>query len=587
MLDPSKPIKVFLPQSGGVTLNPNDHVASGGEGAVYRKDKRVFKLYFDPMRARAAGMDEKIRLLAGLSHPFIVAPRTGVYDVKGELVGYAMDYCDGLPLVKTFTNAWRDQNSFGAQEAIRLVENMRSAVGTVHSMNALMVDGNEMNYLAVGVEPRLIDVDSWQIGRFRATAMMPSIRDYASQDFNVLTDWFAWAIVSFQVLTGTHPYKGSHPDYKRGDLEARMRANASVFDPKVRLNGAVRDFSLIPPVLRDWYEGVFQQGQREIPPSALASPLSQAPKKLRVIQSLSQTVRHALLETLPFDVLHVSRNAIAYGKANGAWRAYDLVHHRNLVIEGAEIEQIFANNAVLMRLGERLALLVRSEQEISGRIVVGDTDPVPAQPVLRSLPLASRRLVSFKDTAYAITDTPGKGMVELGLSSLGGNTLVAVAKIWPLAANATRFFNGVAIYDALGTPFVIIPEDGAVHTINADVLRGVSVVDAFARNSSCVVVTGIDKRSGVMTRYLLSFDGSRMLIADSAPIDTPDINMTVLPKGIAIAAFEDDCLEVFSTKVYATRKITGSGLANDVRLFTLGDMVCYMDGARLFHLSLG
>lgn len=586
MLDPSKPVKIFLPQSGGVTLNPADHVASGGEGAVYRKGKQVFKLYFVPERARAAGMEEKIRLLAGLSHPFIVAPQAGVYDAKGELVGYVMDYCDGMPLVKTFTNAWRDQNSFGANEAIRLVENMRSAVGSVHAMNALMVDGNEMNYLAVGVEPRLIDVDSWQIGRFKATAIMLSICDYSSQGFTALTDWFAWGIVSFQVLTGTHPYKGTHPDFRHGDLEARMRANASVFDPKVRLNGAVRDFSLIPPVLRDWYEGVFQQGQRDIPPSALANPVTQAPKKLRVVQSGSQTVRHTLLETLPFEVKHVSRNGVAYGKTNGSWRAYDLARRRALVLDGFEIERIFADDAALVRFGDRFALLARGAQEISGRIVVGNSDPVPAQPLLRPLPLAARRLATFKDTVYAITDTPGKGMIELAISAIGSSTVVAVAKIWPLAANSTRFFNGVAIYDALGTPFVIIPDEGAVHTINADVLRDVSVVDAFARNSSFVAVTGIDKRSGVMTRYLLASNGTRMTIVDSTPVDTADINMTMTLKGIAIAAFDDDTLEVFNTKAYATRKVRGSGLPHDSRLFSLGDMVCYMDGPRLFQASL-
>jgi predicted Ser/Thr protein kinase len=586
MLDPNKPLKIFLPQSGAITLNQSDYIASGGEGVVYKKGKKVFKIYLDPQKARAAGMEEKVRLLSGLSHPSIIAPRSSVYDEKGDLVGYTMDYCDGLPLVKTFTNSWRDKSSFGPKEAVSLVENMRIAVGSVHDMNALMVDGNEMNYLFQGVEPKLIDVDSWQIGRFKATAMMPSIRDYSSQDFSPLTDWFAWGIVSFQVLIGTHPYKGSHPDFKKGDLEARMRANASVFDKKVSLNGAVRDLSLIPVGLRDWYEGVFQQGVRDIPPSALAGPVKNTPKKLRVISSKNQTVQHRLLDTLSFEVQHVSRNGVAYGKNNGDWHAYDLIHKRLLVLGSPEIESVFNNNAALVRFGDRLVLLNRSDNEISGRIVVGNLDPIPAQALLRPLALASKKLANFKDTIYAITDNTGKGMIEVGLSLMGQFLLISVSKVWPLSENSTRFFNGVAIYDALGTPFVIIPDAGAVHTINADVLKGVSVVDAFARNSTFVAVAGIEKSSGVLMRYLLIFDGKKMVITSSEAVDTADINMVVTPKGIAVAAFDDDSLEVFSTKAYATRKIPFSGLPGDVRLFGLGDMVCYADGVRVYQLSL-
>lgn len=586
MLDTSKSFKVFIPQSGAITLTPADHIASGGEGAVYRKSGKVFKLYHDPLRAVACGIEEKIRLLASINHPNIVSPRSTVLDAKGAVIGFTMDFCQGQPIVKTFTNTWRDKNGFGVKESATLAENMRLAVAAVHDMKALMVDGNEMNYLVDGVNPKLIDVDSWQIGRFKATAIMPSIRDYSVSTFSELTDWYAWAIVTFQIFVGSHPYKGTHPDFRRGDMQARMQANVSVFDPRVQVNGAVRDLSSIPPGLRSWYEGVFQYGQREIPPSVLASPISLAPKKLRLIQSGAGTVRHALLLTLEFDVLHVARNAIAYGKKDGQWRAYDLSQRKALLLTPSEIERLIASSAALVRFGNQLAYLSLAPHQVNGRIVMGPGEPTPASGAMKPLLLDAKRLSGFKDTAYAIVDNQARGMVEIVLMEMGGKLLITAAKAWPLSINATRFFNGVCIFDALGTPFVVIPEDGAVHTLNAGVLREVAIIDAFARNANFVVVTGIDKKTGVMNRYTLLSDGHKLTIAEQVATDTADINFTITPRGIAVALNEDDYIDICNTKAYAAKQVKGSGLKADVRLFSVGDMICYVDGARIFHLSM-
>ena len=64
---------------------------------------------------------------------------------------------------------------------------------------------------------------------------MMSIRDPLTpkNGFNKLTDWYSYAIVTFQMYIGIHPFKGIHPDYKPKDLELRMKDGASVFDKKV------------------------------------------------------------------------------------------------------------------------------------------------------------------------------------------------------------------------------------------------------------------------------------------------------------------------------------------------------------------
>jgi hypothetical protein len=66
------------------------------------------------------------------------------------------------------------------KESLALVENMRLAVIAAHQIGAVLVDANEMNYLADGTTPRLLDVDSWQIGPYQPSAIMPSISDVHS-----------------------------------------------------------------------------------------------------------------------------------------------------------------------------------------------------------------------------------------------------------------------------------------------------------------------------------------------------------------------------------------------------------------------
>jgi hypothetical protein len=129
-----------------------------------------------------------------------------------------------------------------------------------------------MNFLVSDDHKELyaIDVDSYQTKNFPATVLMESVRDrHAKRDgkgnmiFNAGTDWFAFAITSFQMFMGIHPFKGKHPKYD--DIDARMENNVSVLDPAVMFpRGACQPFTSIPTEYMDWYKAVF--GGKRIPP---------------------------------------------------------------------------------------------------------------------------------------------------------------------------------------------------------------------------------------------------------------------------------------------------------------------------------
>lgn len=584
-------ITVQLEGKGAMTLNDTDHRATGGEGAVYVKKGYAIKLFLDPAHAQRTGMAEKIRALSALRHPAIVAPLGAVYDAQQAMVGFYMPEVRGVPLVKTFTNAWRDAQAFGDAQALRLVDGMREAVAAAHQHGALLVDGNEMNYLVDGEAPRLIDVDSWQIGPFKATAQMPSIKDHHSPVFNDGTDWFAWAIVSFQVLVGIHPYKGTHPDFKKSDLEARMKANASVFDPQVKLNAAVRDFACIPPLLRDWYEAVFQQGLRTAPPSVHARAIGAvrpAPFVRRVLASTvgSGTVRHEVLDTLGGPVRLLSQGWAVASTPSG-WSAFDLVRRQPIpALDSAAIDAVLQGRAALLRHGPGWAWLTTDGQTVSGHRVSSAKDPLPLDPSLNRLACQGERLLVWGERAFVLVPDSEMGLVELGLDTLGERTVLSITGRWPVLVRSTQFFDGAAVMDALGAPFLVVPSPGAVTVRRAPDLHGMRVLDAYARHPDFALVLALSPQDGRTHRLTLVPTGDRWTIIEDEVTDAVALNAAINARGILVSIPEDGLLRVANTHGQGGKLVQDASLGTDQRLVAWGDGIGYARGHEVVRLSM-
>jgi hypothetical protein len=132
----------------------------------------------------------------------------------------------------------------------------------------LIVDANEMNWLLDESNWKLwiIDTDAWQTPSHHATAVMPSIRDPRTKNgkFDKESDWYGWGIVTFQLWTGIHPYKGKESNGM--NFLDRMDKGISVFHNSVSVPPVVRDWNNIPTNLLNWYKDVFQNGKRLAPP---------------------------------------------------------------------------------------------------------------------------------------------------------------------------------------------------------------------------------------------------------------------------------------------------------------------------------
>jgi hypothetical protein len=260
-------VSVFT-STGEWALTDKHWVAQGGEADIYKKGQQAVKVYKDKSRAMQQGLENRVSFAKKWQHLAIAAPAEVAYNKQREPIGIVLPWLNGTPILTAFNNDWRTLHGFDAVETSRVVAELRTIVAGVHATGAVMVDGNEWNYmLDAHMKAWAIDADSWCIPGHHATARMPSIEDVHTAGCDEGSDWFAWAIVTFQLWTGIHPYKGTHPDFKKGDMRSRMLANVSIFHSDVRTPSTVRPVSDIPAGLCAWYEGVFERGLRTEPPA--------------------------------------------------------------------------------------------------------------------------------------------------------------------------------------------------------------------------------------------------------------------------------------------------------------------------------
>jgi hypothetical protein len=560
---------VKLEGRGVLTLRPNDHVATGGEGSVYRKANTIIKLYTDPSKMRRDGMPAKIALLTGLQHKHIVAPQGLVTTESDQHIGYYMPAVDGEALSRIFTNDFRQREGFGDDDASKLVDRMHQAVQFAHNQGATMVDANELNWLVTlsqkdGPQPKAIDVDSWAIDRWPATVIMPSIRDWHSKEFNALTDWFAWGIVTFQVYTGTHPFKGTLTGYRRNDMQARMKANASVFAAGVKLSHAVRDFSCIPPNLLNWYEATFQNGERAIPPSPFQNTgtVAQVTKIQRTVLTTTGSLKYErLLARTSDEAIRIFPCGVVL-LASG--QLYDLETKQNIgMATSRDCEVVSVDGGG----GWLKADWVNARLSFSYISRLKKTE----QPL--TLQLQGHKLVRYENRLFVVTD---QGLTELQLRMFA-QAVLGVGQTWGAMVNSTRWFDGVGIQDTMGATYVFVPfGTDACAQVRVKELDGLVPIAAKAGNRFVAIMT-LDQTSGQYRKVELTFGKDyKSYQIWQGDADTPDLNMANLPKGVSAIVAEDGVLNIFVPTSGALSKINDKDITTDMILGNWENVVVFI-----------
>lgn len=569
----TSPIKVVIPSSKGVvTLLPSDFLASGGEGSVYRKGKQLFKIYTN---TPSADLEEKINLLSQLKHELVVAPVGIIHDERQHPIGYTMPFVQGEILVKAFTNDWRNKENFTNDETLKLVERMREITQFAHDSKALIVDGNELNYLIQRDKPFIIDVDSWQIGKFRATAIMTSIKDFTHGSFTDLTDWYSWGVVTFQIFSGIHPYKGRHPDFKLGDLESRMRQHVSVFNKNTHIPQATRDFSTIPTRLREWYMSVFEEGKRSVPPLVMAGAKQDwtlAAKKYRTVQiDTTSSLTFAKVGDFPGNIVFAFPCGVV----------------------------LLNDGSVFDSAGRKLANIGTTKAEIvpapvMGYIAAFEKDgllnilEIPAGPDKNAevlhFTMACRKVFRKDDRLFAVN---GTNLTELVLRrpSLLDNAVMMSGKTWQISNNA-MFFRGVGLINALKAIYLVLPiGTSGCSIIRAKELDGYIPLEG-SFDGNLITLLAVDTHADVVKfEFSMSEDFSNYTVWFGKTDLSAELNVVV--KGnVAVTITEDNQLSVFSTKGGPTKVIKDKNIFTDMKLYMFKGNVHFVHEKSLWRLSM-
>lgn len=254
---------IFLKGGRQVRLGQENLLGQGGEGVVYGKDGQAFKIYHDPARSL---VPDKLAELARIADARVIAPTDLLYDSTMRVVGYQMRLVErGVTICEAMTRAYRARRGLGQDAYHPHVEDLRQALDRVHAAGVVLVDLNDLNVLLVQDGVRILDLDSAQTPSFRATAIQAGIRDPLANGarFEVGADWYAFAILAFELFCGAHPFRGSHPD--ASTMVDRMRLGLSALDARARLPAAAYPVSGIPASYRGWLEAVLSNQTREAP----------------------------------------------------------------------------------------------------------------------------------------------------------------------------------------------------------------------------------------------------------------------------------------------------------------------------------
>lgn len=562
-------MKVYVKGQPEVTLGKSHFVAEGGEGKVFARGKTGYKIYHDPSKAIPLG---KIQALSAITDRDVIKPEDALYEGRrAQHVGHTFRFVrDTWTLCQLFPRAFREREGLEHDATIKLMRRIQEGVEAVHKAGVLLVDLNEMNFLVSRdfATPYFIDVDSYQTPQYPATAIMPSVRDplVRGLDFTEDSDWFSFAVVSFQLLTGIHPYKGKHPSVK--GLEARMKAGISVFDKDVKVPKVAYGLDVVPDVYKDWYEALFVDGRRLPPPEDLQAVI------------VLRTVVRKITGTDNFDVTELA----------------EFVQDVRAVFSGAD--------HMVVQAGHEVFVDKRKAGDWQPAVAVGFT-PKHGHPVAALVAQGIDHLCLFDLTAGEMLPVTLRAdavmvsgetiyvksrdqILEVVFTETASKTVAGTRLAANVLENASKLYEGVVLQSLLGEPHAsVFPRPGACYQKTLPELKGHKIVDA-KHDSGVLMVLAAE--GGTYHRFVFRFDKSydRYDLRKVEDVTPAGLNFVTLDSGVCVCLNEDEQLELFSSKVgsKSVKTIEDPVLGGDMRLTKHHGQVRFSRGDKIYGMRM-
>lgn len=266
-------------------------LGEGGEAVVHRvevdgeqKAFKEFRISSDPVytteheRAQVkVRMKEYPKKLAEfpMMPRGVVAPERTVNDPQGNFVGYIMALVErSFPLSKLLNTNDRKTKKISLSDVTEIFLDLHTTLHELHERDIVVGDFRPENILCQGHSTQIIDSESMQFGQwechpFSEDWVDPLLCDPAEKSpvrisrANKEGDWFTFAAILFNAITGSHPYGGTLvKDSKVVPADRRPLNHQSIFSPGTILHPSVMKLTRLSPELAEIFRNIFENKWR-------------------------------------------------------------------------------------------------------------------------------------------------------------------------------------------------------------------------------------------------------------------------------------------------------------------------------------
>jgi len=543
-----------------LTLSDKDYVASGGEKDIYQRSGFAFNLFQDPKRMIPA---TKIDELRHIQSPFVLTPDKVVFNSHGQPVGYTTKFLNAVvPICKFFTKSYKTKNNIGHDDITEIVKKMQDIIQDIHAASCLVVDLNEMNILMENNSvPYFIDVGGYQTPGHPATAIMESIRDplVTGNQWTDGSDWFSFAIITFQLWIGIHPYKGTHPVYKK-DWKLRMANGASVFDNGVVLPQACYPLSVIPGNYRDWMKKIFVDNERCEPP-ATAGAVSVIPIGYHVSAS-SAAFNVAMHEQFPDNIMYLyNLFGVNYAvTSSGLYRGNSKMPNDVSGCQKVFVCSTGTPNPAIVKLRDGQLVSENHTGTRVGMLIADDA-------------------MYRNNCVYMINEDK---VTEVSFRRAGNSCMQSTKMVASVMPSSTKVFDGVIFHNMVGHTYMVLPYDqGVCFNTPIKELDGYRIIDARSEGNVCVVIA---EKKGIYDRFIIVFGSyPSYTVRKDKDVQTKDANLTVMPNGVVVVAKDDSVELSMGTGI---KVIDSPPFDSSMRIFNCTGKLFYLDDDRVMSCSM-
>lgn len=534
--------------------------ASGGEGSIYVSQGIAYKI----CDLNKTIPQAKIAELSVLTDDRIIKPERMLFNEHGQPTGYTMKAVSApWTPCHLFSRGFMADNRLSHGHIAGFVRQLREITQHCHEKGVLLVDLNELNFLMNKAgELFAIDVNSYQTKSFPATAIMDSVRDRHTMPFSEGSDWFSWAVVTFSMWIGMHPYKGNHPNFKGTVVErmdARMKSNVSVFHDQARPLAACDPLDVIPKGLAEWYRATFETNAREKPPEKFDQVAVARPKTTVVVKSGEIRLEEFMVCADDIQRVFSCGDKLAVLLTSGKIHTND----RNISLSAPHDHLHYDN--------------------VRGWMAVSETDP----PELRRFGELFGRDVGHFETMFVAACGGLYGIVNGKLMLVGpiGDTHVANVLDVPAAVFQD---DGFLMQNLLGRWHVLFQRSA-----RECIVRSIPELDGFRPVKGCMSKTLLclsGEMNGTIVRFEIQFgnDGNYDL-REYKDVSGTDFTFAVNDAGVCVLIDADDAVHAFRTGIGSKNRtlIANPGIDGSYRLWAFGEKILASKGKILYRVSKG